>query len=51
MVAGIELTTALRREAEMSGVEEVVDRYGRLVSRPEEQEVKLLYPHPHEYSS
>ena len=51
MVAGIELTTALRREAEVSGVEEVVDRCERLVSRPEEQEVKLLYPHPHEYFS
>ena len=33
-------------EAVVSEVEEVVVRYGMLVSRPEEQEVKLLYPHP-----
>ena len=51
MVADIEHTTALRREAEVSGVEGVVVWYGGLVSHPEDQEVKLLYPHPHEYFS
>ena len=48
---GVEMEVLEAAEAEVSGVEEVVVRYGRLVSRPEEQEVKLLYPHPHEYFS
>ena len=50
-VVDIERAFALEREAEVSGVEEVVDRYGRLGSLSKEQGVKLLYPHPREYFS
>ena len=51
VLVAVEMEVLEAAEAEMIEAVEVVVRYGRLVSRPEEQEVKLLYPHPHEYFS